>query len=136
MRIRFAAVSIVLAVACAAAVATVRAIKAERLVQNAAARGEQLQDSLRGLQADFPVIGDVRGLGLMAATEFTRDGKPDTATAKAVARAALEGGLVLLTCGTFDNVIRWIPPLVVTAGQIDDAVRIFAAALDRVEGAR
>ena len=119
------------AVACAAAAATVRTIKAEQLVENAAARGVQLVAGLRRLQADFPVIGDVRGLGLMVAAEFTRDAQPDAATAKAVARAALENGLLLLTCGTFDNVIRWIPPLVVTAQQIDDALGIFAAALDR-----
>lgn len=120
------------AVACAAGAATVRAIKEEKLLENAVARGEQLMAGLRKLQADFPLIGDVRGLGLMVATEFTRDGQPDTNTSKAVAKAAQEAGLLLLTCGTFDNVIRWIPPLVVTEQQINDALGIFAAALDKV----
>jgi 4-aminobutyrate aminotransferase len=119
-------------VACAAAVATIRAMKEEKLPENAVVRGEQLLAGLRRLQAEFKSIGDVRGLGLMAATEFSRNGAPDTATAKAVVKAAFERGLLLLTCGTHDNVVRWIPPLVVTPDQIDDALSIFAAALDAV----
>ncbi len=122
------------AVACAAAAATVRVIKEERLVENAAERGEQLMAGLRALQADFPRIGDVRGLGLMVACEFTRDGQPDAAACKAAVKACQEDGLLLLTCGTYDNVIRWIPPLVVTPEQIEEGLRIFAAALDRVVG--
>ncbi len=121
-------------VACAAAAATLRVIKEERLAENAAARGDQLLEGLRRLQTSFPVIGDVRGLGLMVATEFTQDGQPAKAVAKAVARAAAQDGLLLLTCGTYDNVVRWIPPLVVTEAQIDEALQIFAGALDRVIG--
>ncbi len=120
------------AIACAAGAATVRVIKEERLVENAAARGAQLLTCLREVQTKFPIIGDVRGLGLMVATEFTRDGQPDTATTKAVARAALDRGLMLLTAGTYDNIIRWIPPLVVTEQQITEAVDIFADALGQV----
>ena len=120
------------AVACAAAVATIRVMKAEHLPENAAARGAQLIDGLRRLQSEFQSIGDVRGLGLMVATEFSRDGEPDTDTSKAVVKAAFQRGLMLLTCGTYDNVIRWIPPLVVTEAQIDEGLQIFAAALDSV----
>lgn len=119
------------AVACAAATATIRAIREENMVANAAVRGEQLLAGLRQLQAEFPVIGDVRGLGLMVGAEFTRDGTPDTAAAKAIARGCLGLGLLLLTCGTYDNVIRWIPPLVVSQEEIAEALTIFAAALDR-----
>ena len=119
-------------VACAAAAATIRTLREEKLVENAAVRGEQLVAGLRKLQADFPQIGDVRGIGLMVATEFGRPGAPDTATAKAVDKAAFERGLMLLTCGTYDNVIRWIPPLVVTEQQIEEALNIFAAVLDQV----
>ncbi len=75
----------------------------------------------------------MRGLGLMVGVEFGQPGAPDTATAKAVIKAAFERGLMLLTCGTFDNVIRWIPPLVVTEQQIDEALQIFAAALDAID---
>jgi 4-aminobutyrate aminotransferase len=119
------------AVACAAGAATLRAIKEEGMVENAAQRGSQLTAGLRRLQADFPIIGDVRGLGLMVATEFTAHSQPATTTAKAVVKAAQEAGLLLLTCGTYDNVIRWIPPLVVTAQEIEEALDLFAGALDK-----
>ena len=119
-------------IACAAAVATVRAMKEEKMAENAAARGEQLMAGLRKLKGEFTSIGDVRGAGLMVATEFSRNGDPDTETAKAVVKAAFERNLMLLTCGTYDNVIRWIPPLVVTPEQIDEALTIFASALDAV----
>jgi len=118
------------AVACAAAAATVQAIREEGLVENAARQGLRLMDGLRKLQAQYPVIGDVRGLGLMVATEFTTaKGEPDKATAKAIQKRCLEAGLFLLTCGSYDNVIRWIPPLVVEAEQIDQALEIFGQAL-------
>lgn len=120
------------AVACAAAVATIRAMKEEHLVENTLARGAQLLTGLLKLQNDFPAMGDVRGLGLMVATEFSKNGEPDTDTSKAVVRAAFERGLMLLTCGTYDNVIRWIPPLVVSEAEIDEALKIFAGALDAV----
>ncbi|HRE25590.1 MAG TPA: aminotransferase class III-fold pyridoxal phosphate-dependent enzyme, partial [Anaerolineales bacterium] len=75
-------------------------------------------------------IGDVRGLGLMIATEFTTpDGQPWTDRAKAVTKAALAEGLMLLTCGSYDNIIRWIPPLVISEGQAKDALGMFARAL-------
>jgi 4-aminobutyrate aminotransferase-like enzyme len=93
-----------------------------------------LTAGLRRLQHDFKSIGDVRGLGLMIGTEFSKNGAPDTDTAKAVAKAAFAQNLMLLTCGTYDNVIRWIPPLVVNEAQIDEALKIFAAALDSVTG--
>lgn len=121
------------AVACAAAVATIQTIKEEHLLENALARGAQLLIGLLKLQQDFPAIGDVRGLGLMVATEFTKaTGEPDTDTSKAVVKAAFERGLLLLTCGTYDNVIRWIPPLVVSQTEIDAALKIFAGALEAV----
>ena len=119
-------------VACAAAVATIQAMREEKLVENAAVRGKQLVAGLHKLQAEFPQIGDVRGIGLMVGVEFGQPGAPDAAMAKAVNKAAFEHGLMLLSCGTFDNVIRWIPPLVVTEEQIDEALSLFAAALDQV----
>lgn len=119
-------------VACAAGVATIQALREERMIENAAARGAQLMAGLRKLQKDFRKVGEVRGLGLMVGVEFGQPGAPDTATAKAVDKAAFDRGLMLLTCGTYDNVIRWIPPLPVTEAQIDEALGSFAAALDSV----
>lgn len=118
------------AVACAAAAATIQAIRQENMLTNAQARGQQLIAGLRHLQEEHPVIGDVRGLGLMIATEFTgSDGQPDKNRAKAVVKACFDQGVMLLTCGTYDNIIRWIPPLVVSQEQINEAVGVFAAAL-------
>lgn len=118
------------AVSCAAAVATVQVIREEGLVDNSTRMGEHLRAALCALQAEIPAIGDVRGLGLMVGVEFTTpDGKPDTQTAKAVQAACLANGLILLTCGAYGNVIRWIPPLVVTKEQIDEGVDIFVEAV-------
>jgi 4-aminobutyrate aminotransferase len=121
------------AVSCASAVATIQVLREEHLVENAAQMGGVLMAGLRRLQEDHPEIGDVRGLGLMAATEFTRPGsvnrEPWTDRAKAVTRAALDGGLMLLTCGSYDNTIRWIPPLVVNEAQVKEALGIFEEAL-------
>lgn len=118
------------ALACAAGVATIKAMRDENMLENTRWRGEQLISHLRHLQMEFPVIGDVRGLGLMIGTEFrTRDHKPDKSTTKAVIHACEERKMLLLTCGSYDNVIRWIPPLIVNEQQVDDAVNIFTQAL-------
>ncbi|MBI4731676.1 MAG: aminotransferase class III-fold pyridoxal phosphate-dependent enzyme [Chloroflexi bacterium] len=118
------------ALACAAGVATIRAMRDEDMPGNAARRGVQLTTGLRILQEEYPVIGDVRGLGLMVGTEFTVGGKPaDKSIIKNILHACEERGLLLLSCGTYDNVIRWIPPLVVTEQQINDGLNIFATAL-------
>jgi 4-aminobutyrate aminotransferase len=119
------------AVAAAAGVATIRAIKEDGMIENAVARGAQLLAGLASLQAAYPHITEVRGLGLMIATEF-RDpaGKPDKATTKAVQHACADRNLMLLTAGPWDNTIRWIPPLNVTEAQITEALAIFKASLE------
>jgi 4-aminobutyrate aminotransferase len=122
------------AVACAAAVATLQTFKEERLVENAQQMGGVLMAGLRKIQEEHAEIGDVRGLGLMVGTEFTSpDHEPWTERAKSVAKAALSEGLMLLTCGTYDNTIRWIPPLIVTEAQIKDALEMFEAALQKAK---
>lgn len=120
------------AVTAAAALATLQVIQGERLVENAHLRGNQLQAGLRALQSDYTQIGDLRGRGLMVATEFTKDGQPDSTTTKAVQKACLKRNLLLLTCGTYENVIRWIPPLIVSENQIHEALEIFKDALQEV----
>jgi 4-aminobutyrate aminotransferase len=121
------------AVACAAAVATLRALREEKLIENSAAMGARLVARLKELQQRFPGIGEVRGLGLMVGVEFsTPDGKPDSKTAKALIQKCLEGGLMLLPCGTYGNVVRCIPPLVIDDSHLDEALGIFTAALEAV----
>lgn len=121
------------ALATAAALATVETLRDEDLPGNAAHMGARLTDGLIELQGRYPLIGDIRGYGLMIGTEFVRDGQPDKEATKAIQQACLERRLLLLTCGSYENVIRWIPPLVVTAAQIDDALTIFEAALQTVK---
>jgi 4-aminobutyrate aminotransferase len=123
------------AVAAAAAVATIETIREENLLENAQARGVQLTADLKQLQARFKRIAEVRGLGLMIGVEFRdENGAPDKASAKAVSGACLERGLMLLTCGPWDNTIRWIPPLIVSEAQIARGLSIFADALENVLG--
>ena len=112
------------AVACAAAIATLDVVRGEKLVANAAEQGARLLAGLRRVAADTPAIGDVRGLGLMCASEFT-----DPPAAARAQHEATERGLLLLTCGPLGNVVRMIPPLIVTADQVDDALEIWAAAV-------
>lgn len=118
------------AVACAAAIATLDVIAEEGLVENAAVQGKRLFDGLRSAATEHPVIGDVRGLGLMLGNEFTAsDGSPDSATASRVLRAAADRGLLLLSCGAYGNIVRMIPPLVVSAEQVDEALALWTEAL-------
>ena len=122
-------------VSCAAALATLDVIEEEDLVRNARERGSQLLDGLRRLAATHPSIGDVRGLGLMAALEFVKPGEgdgrvPDPALTKRVQQACLERRLMVLTAGTYVNVIRIIPPLVTTPEEVELALEIIGSALD------
>jgi 4-aminobutyrate aminotransferase len=118
------------AVACAAGVATIRAMREEDMLGNAHRRGVQLVTGLRKLQEQYPIIGDVRGLGLMIGTEFTLEKRPaGKPLVKAIMHGCEERGLLLLTCGTYDNIIRWIPPLVVSEAQIAEALEIYEKAL-------
>lgn len=118
------------AVSCAAALATLEVIRDEGLVANSAEMGHRLKDGLRKVASDHPRIGDVRGLGLMVGSEFvTADGEPDAASAQRAQQEAAARKLLLLTCGAFGNVVRMIPPLVVDAAQVDEAVRIWSEAV-------
>ena len=86
--------------------------------------------SLRDLQRRHGVIGDVRGLGLMVGVEFVHaDGAPDGGAMKRVQAGCLDRGLLLLSAGLHEQVIRWMPPLTITEQELDEALAIFAAAL-------
>ncbi len=122
-------------VACAAAVATIRVIREEGLLENARVQGEWLLAQLRRLQERFPVIGDVRGLGLMVGAEFRHpDRTPAGDLVKRLLQACLERGLLLLNCGPWGNTVRFIPPLVVTRAEMEEAVDLFTQSLGEVVG--
>ncbi|MFQ5554383.1 MAG: aspartate aminotransferase family protein [Acidimicrobiia bacterium] len=116
------------AVACAAAIATLDVIEEEGLVDNAATLGDRLLGRLGEIDND--VVGDVRGRGLMVGVEFSSDGgEPNGPVATAVRKESERRGLLLLPCGTHNQVVRFLPPLVVDDSQIDDAVDVFTAAI-------
>jgi len=121
-------------VACAAANATLDVIEQEGLVDNARQRGAQFLAGLRAISARYRTIGDVRGLGLMLALEFVKpdegDGRtPNPEVTKRVQAEALARHLIVLTAGTYVNVVRIIPPLVTTAAEIDQALSILDQSL-------
>ena len=110
---------------CAAALATIDIMSDPAFFENVNARGEQLQAGISELQREYDVIAQVRGLGLMVGTEFT-----DAARVAAITKHCLEEGrLILMNAGTYGRTLRWMPPLVVTEGEIDLALAAFAAAL-------
>ncbi|WP_019123023.1 aspartate aminotransferase family protein [Brevibacillus massiliensis] len=116
-------------VACAASLAVIELLEGG-LLENAVNMGAYFMEELRKLQANVPTIKDIRGLGLMIGVEFiAADGKPDAATVSALQKKALEKGLILLTCGTDKNVIRFIPPTTVTKAEIDEAMTIIKSSL-------
>ena len=119
------------AIACAAGVATIHAMREDGMLENAAERGIQLMTGLHKLQEEYPQIGDVRGKGLMVGTEFIVDGTQAKAKplVKEIINKAESKGMLLLSCGTYDNTLRWIPPLNVTSEQINDGLKIFGEAL-------
>ena len=121
-------------VACAAANATLDVIEDEGLVGNARDRGAQFMAGLRALAPKYRSIGDVRGLGLMLAMEFIKPGEgdgrvPNPDVTKRVQAEALDRKLIVLTAGTYVNVVRIIPPLVTTADEVDMALRILDESL-------
>jgi 4-aminobutyrate aminotransferase len=120
-------------VACAAALATIKLLK-DQLVANAAAVGGRLMDGLKALAGKHPLIGDVRGRGLMIGVELVRDRQTKeraTTERDAVVKAAFGKGLLVLGAGK--NAIRFSPPLVLTKDQVDIAVRILDEALTEIQ---
>jgi 4-aminobutyrate aminotransferase len=112
-------------VGCAAALATIDVITAPGFLANVVARGEQLRDGLRAVAHDHDGIVDVRGLGLMVGAQFT-----DPARVAAIQKHALEEShVILLSAGTYGNVVRFMPPLVTTADEIDIAVQAIRSAM-------
>jgi 4-aminobutyrate aminotransferase len=117
-------------VSCRASLATIELLLGG-LIANAAARGEQLKSGLRDLQRRWPaILADVRGLGLMVAVDIVQEAAPAPRLREQLVNLAFERGLLLLGCG--ESAIRFCPPLVITAAQIDTAVRILDEVLAHV----
>jgi 4-aminobutyrate aminotransferase len=122
------------AVACAAANATLDVIEDEGLVANARQRGRELLEGIAAVRDRFPRLGDVRGLGLMIGLEFVRDGAgprpPEPELARRVIAAALDRHLLVLSAGSWGQVVRLIPPLVTTRDEVARATAILEEAME------
>jgi len=117
--------------ALAAAEAVLDVIEEEHLVERSQKLGALLQEKLRSLKSVIPQIADVRGPGSMVAVEFMKPGthEPDAAFTKKVQAEALKRGLLLLTCGTYYNVVRFLYPLTIEDAVFEEALGILEASL-------
>ncbi|MBP2437145.1 4-aminobutyrate aminotransferase-like enzyme [Microbacterium amylolyticum] len=121
-------------VACAAALATIRVIEEEDLLVRARQIGDILVERLTAMQQSDARIGDIRGHGAMIAAEIVdpATGEPDPATTSALAAACAAQGVVMLTCGTFGNVIRFLPPLAICDELLNDGLDVIAHELQKI----
>ena len=118
-------------IACAAALGAIETMEEENLVARANHIGQILGDALRALQAKYPVIGEVRGRGAMQAIELVEPGTkvPNTAAMNAVVKYCQSKGVLILTAGTYSNVVRFLPPIVITDELLKDALSVLEEAL-------
>jgi 4-aminobutyrate aminotransferase/(S)-3-amino-2-methylpropionate transaminase len=119
-------------VACAAALAVLDVMRDERLCERAVTIGDIVSKRLRALQQQFPIIGEVRGVGAMIAMEFVKNGdphQPDADFTRALAQKAATRGLVILSCGLYSNVIRFLAPLTIPEDQLREGLDIIEALL-------
>ncbi|MEJ7634810.1 4-aminobutyrate--2-oxoglutarate transaminase [Aeromicrobium sp.] len=118
-------------IACAAALATIETIQADGLVERARQIERLMLDRLSRLQADDDRLGDVRGRGAMIAVELVKSGtdEPDPQLASAIAVAAHQAGVIVLTCGTYGNVLRFLPPLSISDDLLIDGLDVVAEAM-------
>ncbi|WP_329137157.1 4-aminobutyrate--2-oxoglutarate transaminase [Streptomyces sp. NBC_01476] len=118
-------------VACAAALGAIETMRELDLPAKARRIGEVMTPRLRAMQEKFPVIGEVRGRGAMIAVELVEPGtkEPDPAVTSAVAKACHAAGLIVLTCGTYGNVLRFLPPLVIGEDLLNEGLDIIEEAL-------
>ena len=118
-------------VACAAALATIDTIEADGLLERARQIERLMKDRLFALQAADDRIGDVRGRGAMIAVEFVKPdtAEPDAALTNALAAAAIAAGVIVLTAGTFGNVVRFLPPLTISDELLVEGLDVVAELL-------
>jgi len=120
---------------CAAGLAVLEVIESEQLCARAVRVGAAVRARLTDLQSRWPCIGDVRGVGAMVAMELVKDRRPDAPDAeltKALVQAAGRRGLVLLSCGVYANVIRFLMPLTIPDAELAEGLAILEAALEDV----
>jgi 4-aminobutyrate aminotransferase/(S)-3-amino-2-methylpropionate transaminase len=123
--------------ACAAGLAVLEVMREEQLLTRAQDIGRFMTSRLKGLAVRFPCFGEVRGLGAMVAVELVKNGRadqPDPDLTRALVQAAGRHGLIILSCGVYSNVIRFLAPLTIPDALLKEGFRLFEAALDEVAG--
>lgn len=120
-------------IACAAALASIDLFENDGLIERAREIGTVLFDKLGAMKASDPRIGDVRGMGAMVAIELVNPatGEPDAVLAGAVAKSSIAQGVIVLTCGTYGNVLRFLPPLSIGDDLLNEGLDVVAASLER-----
>ena len=121
-----------------AALATLEVIEEEKLLANVETVGNHLRGRLVELQEKYPVIGDVRGMGLMQALELVKDCKskePDMAVTSRFMEATRRAGLLVGKGGLYGNTIRVAPPMVATKGDVDEAAKLMDKAMGEATAA-
>jgi len=118
-------------VSCVAALASIRTMEDQDLAAAATRIGATIRTRFEAMQADHPGIGDIRGRGAMMAMELVRPGttEPDADAAKRIVAACHRAGVVTLSCGSYGNVLRLLPPLVIEPGLLDDGIGVLADAI-------
>ncbi|HVY64021.1 MAG TPA: 4-aminobutyrate--2-oxoglutarate transaminase [Gammaproteobacteria bacterium] len=123
---------------CAAGLAVLDVMREEKLLERAQETGRFMVSRLKGLQARFPCIGDVRGIGSMVAIELVKNRRPDSPDpelTKALVQAAGRRGLIILACGMYGNVIRFLAPLTISDALLKEGMNLFEQALGDVVNA-
>jgi 4-aminobutyrate aminotransferase / (S)-3-amino-2-methylpropionate transaminase / 5-aminovalerate transaminase len=123
--------------ACAAGLAVLEVMREEELLKRAQEIGRFMSSRLKGLQVRFPSLGEVRALGAMVAVELVKNGRadaPDAELTKALVQAAGRRGLVILSCGVYSNVIRFLAPLTIPDALLKEGFQLFEQALEEVTG--
>ena len=118
-------------IACAAALGVFETMESEKLIERANHVGKILSDYLKALQAKYPVIGEVRGRGAMQAIELVKPGTkdPNPEAMNAIVKYCQSKGVLVLTAGTYGNVVRFLPPIVITDDLLRDALGVLEEAL-------
>ncbi len=124
-------------VSCAAALAVLEVLEEEKLAERAQLIGNRMVEAFTQMQGRYSIIGDVRGLGAMTAIELVEDRatkKPATEAASQILKKCWENGLLVLSAGMYGNVVRFLPPLVITDSQLEQGLQILEKAISEVAG--
>jgi 4-aminobutyrate aminotransferase/(S)-3-amino-2-methylpropionate transaminase len=124
--------------ACAAGLAVLEVMREERLLARAQEIGRFMSSRLKGLQVRFSCVGEVRALGAMVAVELVKNGRaeaPDPELTRALVQAAGRNGLIILSCGVYANVIRFLAPLTIPDAVLKEGFRLFELSLEEAAGA-